>query len=46
MRKWPVVLLCLTALLLSGCGRKGPLEPPPGAQPVTDQPIILDPLVK
>ncbi len=31
-------LLCLTllALALTGCGRRGPLEPPPGAS--TEQP--------
>ncbi len=46
MRKWPIILLCLTALVLSGCGRRGPLEPPPGAKPVKERPFMLDKLVK
>jgi len=29
-------LLCVAAIGLSACGRKGPLEPPPGAA-VTDK---------
>lgn len=44
------------ALMLSACGRKGPLEPPPSATivdedgkvreaPKTDRPFILDPLI-
>ena len=31
--------VCALALLLAGCGRKGPLEPPPGV-PVTAAPAI------
>jgi predicted small lipoprotein YifL len=27
----PVVVAVLLALALAGCGRRGPLEPPPGA---------------
>jgi len=44
----------LVALMLAGCGRRGALEPPPGAAnaPATtgqaaaaDRPFILDPLL-
>jgi predicted small lipoprotein YifL len=31
-----IALLCVAAVGLSACGRKGPLEPPPGAA-VTDK---------
>ena len=34
MRQIIVMLFCF-ALALAGCGRKGDLEPPPGAQPET-----------
>lgn len=28
------IIVCIVAtLVLSGCGRRGPLEPPPGSQP-------------
>ncbi|MCB1386817.1 MAG: lipoprotein [Nitratireductor sp.] len=56
--KWLAVLAGLVlASGLSGCGRRGPLEPPPGAvvkpapgeeQPAKtggDTPFILDPLI-
>ncbi len=35
------------AILVAGCGARGPLEPPPGAQndPDADPPFILDPVV-
>jgi predicted small lipoprotein YifL len=29
--RWAVILLAGAALALGGCGRKGPLDPPPGA---------------
>jgi predicted small lipoprotein YifL len=29
--RWAVILLAGAALALAGCGRKGPLDPPPGA---------------
>ncbi len=29
--RWAVILLAAAALALAGCGRKGPLDPPPGA---------------
>lgn len=38
----------LAALTLAGCGRKGPLDPPPGAQvaePVAAAPVTPEPLV-
>jgi predicted small lipoprotein YifL len=34
-----LVLGCATALALSGCGRKGPLEPPPGAVNAKSNPL-------
>ncbi|HZP18794.1 MAG TPA: lipoprotein [Bauldia sp.] len=41
--------LVLAALTLSACGRKGPLEPPPGAavtKPDPSDPATADPTVK
>jgi predicted small lipoprotein YifL len=29
--RWAVIVLAAAALALAGCGRKGPLDPPPGA---------------
>ena len=42
-----LLVAALVASLLSACGVRGPLEPPPGAEdePV-DPPFILDPLVE
>jgi predicted small lipoprotein YifL len=43
--------VALAALTLAGCGRKGPLDPPPGASmaseptPAPDVPATADPLV-
>jgi predicted small lipoprotein YifL len=34
-----VILGSLVALALAGCGRKGPLEPPPGAVNVKPNPL-------
>ena len=34
-----IILACAAVLLVSGCGRKGPLEPPPGAVGATDNPL-------
>jgi predicted small lipoprotein YifL len=34
-----VVLGCVVALGLAGCGRKGPLEPPPGAVNAKENPL-------
>lgn len=34
-----VLLACAAALLVSGCGRKGPLEPPPGSVNAADNPM-------
>lgn len=33
-----LLLSCAVALALAGCGVKGPLEPPPGADPSAPQP--------
>jgi predicted small lipoprotein YifL len=43
--------VALAALTLAGCGRKGPLDPPPGASmaseptPAPDVPATADPLI-
>ena len=51
------LVLCLSATVLAGCGRKGDLDLPGGAEPVTktvngkkveqveDRPFVLDPLL-
>jgi len=42
-----LLLAALLAALLAGCGVRGPLEPPPGAEDEPeDPPFILDPLVE
>lgn len=50
-----LVLLLLVGAAVAGCGRKGPLEPPPAAAAKTDtaqkppatadRPFVLDPLI-
>lgn len=44
-----LVGVTVASLTLAGCGRKGPLDPPPGAsmasQPVADVPPTADPLL-
>lgn len=41
-----LLVAALVAALLAGCGVRGPLEPPPGAEDEPeDPPFILDPLV-
>ena len=41
--------VAVASLTLAGCGRKGPLDPPPGAsmasQPVADVPATSDPML-
>ena len=41
--------VAVASLTLAGCGRKGPLDPPPGAsmvnQPAAEVPATTDPLV-
>jgi predicted small lipoprotein YifL len=41
--------VAVASLTLAGCGRKGPLDPPPGAsmasQPVAEVPPTTDPLL-
>lgn len=42
-----LIIFGLAALLLAGCGRKGPLQLPEGTVvPDKDRPFVLDPLVK
>ena len=47
VRSSTLVICALTAaaLALSACGRAGPLEPPPGSEPYTDDPFVMDPLI-
>ena len=42
-----LLMAAILAALVSACGVRGPLEPPPGAEdePV-DPPFVLDPLVE
>jgi predicted small lipoprotein YifL len=48
MTAWRRVLVAaLLAGLVAGCGVRGDLEPPPGAeQEPEDPPFILDPLIE
>jgi predicted small lipoprotein YifL len=43
-----LVGVAVAALTLAGCGRKGPLDPPPGASmasaPVADVPVVAAPV--
>lgn len=52
-----LVIFAICGVALAGCGRKGPLEPPPSAmiensngkmveKPKEDKPFILDRLIK
>jgi predicted small lipoprotein YifL len=38
--------LLLTAIGLSACGRRGPLEAPPGSGSNDEKPTVLDPLIQ
>ncbi|WP_375412689.1 lipoprotein [uncultured Bradyrhizobium sp.] len=38
--RWAVILLATAVLALAGCGRKGPLDPPPGAAALSAAPEI------
>ncbi len=40
-----VIGLLLTALGLTACGRRGPLEAPPDSGSNDDKPIVLDTLI-
>ena len=45
LRKYFV--LALLTVLLSACGVRGPLQPPPGAvAPDPDEPAAIDPLIQ
>lgn len=35
--RWAIILLAGAALALGGCGRKGPLDPPPNAPALVEQ---------
>jgi predicted small lipoprotein YifL len=39
---WTIILLSVTALVLGGCGRKGPLDLPPNAPPLAAAPAATD----
>ncbi len=42
-----IIILAMLALSLTACGKRGPLEPPPGAAASDpDEPALIDPLVK
>jgi predicted small lipoprotein YifL len=42
-----LIVLALLTILLSACGTRGPLEPPPGAAASDpDEPAAIDPLIK
>ena len=42
-----LIVAALLAALVSACGVRGPLEPPPGAESEPeDPPFVLDPLVE
>lgn len=41
-----VIGLLLAAIGLSACGRRGPVEAPPGAGSNDDKPTVLDPLIQ
>jgi predicted small lipoprotein YifL len=38
--RWAVILLAAAALTLAGCGRKGPLDPPPNASGYSAAPAV------
>ncbi|MGI9463561.1 MAG: LPS translocon maturation chaperone LptM [Aestuariivirgaceae bacterium] len=42
-----IITIAVLAVLLAGCGARGPLEPPPGAQtdPPPDPPFVLDKVI-
>ena len=39
---WAIIVLCLAALALGGCGRKGPLDLPPTASSASTAPAPTD----
>lgn len=46
IRNLLLIGLLLTAIGLSACGRRGPLEAPPGAGSNDEKPTVLDPLIQ
>ncbi|MFO1089017.1 MAG: lipoprotein [Hyphomicrobiales bacterium] len=37
-----IILFAMVLVFLTGCGVRGPLEPPPNAPPKKNDPFILD----
>jgi predicted small lipoprotein YifL len=46
IRNLLLIGLLLTAIGLSACGRRGPLEAPPGEGSNDEKPTVLDPLIQ
>jgi predicted small lipoprotein YifL len=45
MTRLLLALAMIASLSLAACGVRGPLEPPPGSGPPTNDPYHLDPLL-
>lgn len=41
-----LIILVIVATALTACGRRGPLEAPPGEQPRSNDGFVLDKLIK
>jgi predicted small lipoprotein YifL len=44
-RIYRLIVVSALALTLAACGVRGDLDPPPGAEPKKDEPIILDKII-
>ncbi|HEY7748289.1 MAG TPA: lipoprotein [Aestuariivirgaceae bacterium] len=46
MHRWyRLIVWSAIAVVLAACGVRGDLDPPPGAEPKKDEPIILDKII-